>query len=131
MLDLIKKSILIGAGVTYLTADKMKAFLDAAIRESDITEREAREAVKGLAEKSENAQHTLEEKKKKILNEAFAFWLYGDLSGEIEERLEKAVTLTLQQLRIPCRDELEEIQERIARLEKELEQAQQATGNRQ
>lgn len=123
MLDLIKKSILIGAGVTYLTADKMKAFLDAAIRESDITEREAREAVKGLAEKSENAQHTLEEKKKKILNEAFAFWLYGDLSGEIEERLEKAVTLTLQQLRIPRRDELEEIQERIARLEKEMEQA--------
>jgi len=128
MLDLIKKSILIGAGVTYLTADKMKAFLDAAIRDRDITEREAREAVSGLVAESDQAHRTLEEKKKKILNEAFAFWLYGDLSGEIEERLEKVVTLTLQQLHIPCRDELEEIEERISRLEKELEQA---TGNRQ
>jgi len=128
MLDLIKKSILIGAGITFLTADKMKAFLETAIRDNDLTEQEARAAVNGFIDKSENAHRVLEEKKKKILNEAFAFWLYGDLSVEIEERLEKAVSITLQQLHIPRREELEAIRERIGRLEKELGKA---TGNRQ
>lgn len=119
MIELIKKSILLGAGLTLLTADKMKGLVETLIREGEMTEKEARETISGLIEKSGETKKILEDRKKKILNDAFAFWLYGVLSDEIEERAEKIASAVLQQLHVPQRSELDEIRERIERLEKE------------
>lgn len=122
MLELVKKSILVGAGLTLLTADKMKDLIEALIREGNMTDKEARDAIDALMEKSGKTMQGLEDKKKKILNDAFSFWLYGVLSDEIEERVEKIAAAVLHQLHIPERKELDEIRERIERLEDELSQ---------
>ena len=125
MLDLIRKSILVGAGLTLLTADKVKDVMETLIREGGMSERKARDAWTDFVEKSEEMQKILDDKKKKVLNEAFAFWLYGVPTDEIEERLEKVISATLEQLHFPRADELEEIRRRIEALE------ERATGHRQ
>ncbi|MDQ5987424.1 MAG: hypothetical protein CSYNP_03164 [Syntrophus sp. SKADARSKE-3] len=119
MLDLVKKSILVGAGLTLLTADKMKDFIETLIKEGGMTEQEARETAKELMEKTESTKNTLDDKKKQILNDASAFWLYGVLSDDIEEKLEHLVQTELRQCRVPRRSDLEELRIRIERLEKE------------
>jgi polyhydroxyalkanoate synthesis regulator phasin len=119
MLELVKKSILVGAGLTLLTAEKMQGLLETVMKEEDLTEREARETISALMEKSGKTIRTLEDKKRKVLNDAFAFWLYGVLSDEIEERVELIASTLLHQLQVPDRSELEEIRKRIERLERE------------
>jgi polyhydroxyalkanoate synthesis regulator phasin len=119
MLDLVKKSILMGAGLTLLTADKMKDLIETLIREGGMTEQEARGTAKDLMEKTEATKHTLEDKKKQILNEAFAFWLYGVPSDDIEEKLEHIIQAVLRQCNVPLRGDLEELRARIERLEEE------------
>jgi polyhydroxyalkanoate synthesis regulator phasin len=121
MIELVKKSILAGAGLTLLTADKMKNLVETLIREGDMTEKEARDTITGLIEKTGQTRKIVEERKKKILNDAFAFWLYGVLSDEIEERVEKTASAFLEQLHIPQRSELEDIRKRIERLEREAQ----------
>jgi len=117
MLELVKKTILVGAGLTLLTADKMKHLVETFIREGEMTEKEAREAISELMDKSERALKSMEDKKKRFLNDTFSFWLYGVLSDEIEERAEKITTSFLQRHHVPLREELEEIRARIERLE--------------
>jgi poly(hydroxyalkanoate) granule-associated protein len=107
MLDIIKKSMLLGAGLTLLTADKMKELIETLIREGDMSEKEARDAIAEWVDK-----------KKKLMNDASSFWLYGVLSDEIEERVEKIVSTFLQQLHVPQRDEIEALSKRIEELEK-------------
>ena len=119
MVDLVKKSLLLGVGLTLLTADKMKGLVENLIRESDMSEKEARDAIAGLMEKSAETRKALEDKKKKLLNDTFSFWLYGVLSDEIEERIEKIVAAVLQQLHVPQRNEIDELRKRIESLEKE------------
>ena len=118
MVNLIKNSLLLGAGLALLTADKMKDLVETLVREGDMSEKEARDAIGELMKKSAETRSSLEDKKKKLVNDAFSFWLYGVLTDEIEERVEKIVTSVLQQLHVPQSSEIEELRKRIERLEK-------------
>ena len=97
MLELAKKTALVGTGIALTSAEKIKEVL----------------------EKSQQAWNSIEDKPERIFTDVSAFWLYAGWMDEIEDRVEKAITLLLREFHIPERRELEEIKARIERLEKE------------
>lgn len=118
MIGFAKKAILTGAGLTLLSADKLKNIVEAMIEKGDMTEHDAREAISSLIGQSEKAEEFLADKKKSLINELAAFWMYGVLSDKIEEQLEKIAAAILEQWDIPRQEELDKIRERIRELEK-------------
>jgi polyhydroxyalkanoate synthesis regulator phasin len=118
MLNIVKKTLLAGAGLTLLTADKLREVLDELIAKGRVTEGEARQALAEFREKSEEAAQALDEKKNRLVNDAYAFWLYGVLSDEIEERVETVASRTLRQWGVPQREEIDDLRRRIEALEK-------------
>ncbi|MDD5170764.1 MAG: hypothetical protein PHN75_18250 [Syntrophales bacterium] len=117
MINLARKTILAGAGLTLLSVDKLKKLTEAMLEKGDMTETDARETLSGLIEKSEKAKKIIKENKSKIVNDVSSFWMYGVLSDEIEDKIEKIASMILQQCKIPQQKELDEIKERIKRLE--------------
>ena len=109
--------MLVGAGLTLLTAEKTKELIEFMIQKGGISEQEARDHLNTIIETSEKTLKTLEDKKAHLINDAYAFWLYGVLSDEIGERAEKIVADILHQLHVPRQHELDELRERIYRLE--------------
>jgi polyhydroxyalkanoate synthesis regulator phasin len=94
MLDFIRKMTLAGAGLAIMTTEKIQEFADELVKKGEMTEKEAREAVNEYVEKSKQAKKDLE-------------W-----------KMEQWVTGFLNRMNIPTRKELDEIKERLARLEK-------------
>ncbi|MDI6776165.1 MAG: hypothetical protein QMD03_02825 [Syntrophales bacterium] len=94
MPDFIKKAMLAGAGLAFMTTEKIQEFVDELVKKGEVTEKEARETVADLREKSKQ------------------------FKKEMEERTEKIVTGILRHLNVPTKVELEEIKERLERLEK-------------
>jgi len=97
MLELAKKTALVGTGIALTSAEKIKEVL----------------------EKSQKAWNRIEDKPERILTDVSAFWLYADWMDEIEDYAEKVIRLLMKEFNIPERRELEEIRARIETLEKE------------
>ncbi|MCX5843432.1 MAG: phasin family protein [Deltaproteobacteria bacterium] len=94
MLDFIRKMTLAGAGLAIVTTEKIQEFADDLVKKGEMTEKEAREAVNEYVEKSKQAKK------------------------DLEGKMEQWVTGFLNRMNIPTRKELDEIKERLARLEK-------------
>jgi poly(hydroxyalkanoate) granule-associated protein len=93
MLDYIRKMTLAGAGLAIMTTEKVQEIMDELVKKGEMTEKEAREAVSEFVEKSKQAKK------------------------DLEDKMEQTVTGLLNRLNIPTRKEVEEIKERLARLE--------------
>jgi polyhydroxyalkanoate synthesis regulator phasin len=97
MLEFLKKTLWIGAGLAVVTAEKIEAAVKEIVDRGDITEKEGKELIDDLIEKSKKAKK------------------------DLGERVEKAVRETLQRLKIPSRREVDELKARIEELEKASE----------
>ena len=97
MLEFLKKTLWIGAGLAAMTAEKIEETVKEIVKRGDITEKEGKELVDDLIEKSKKAKR------------------------DLGERIENAVQETLQRLKIPSRREVDELKTRIEQLEKALE----------
>jgi len=93
MQDFMKKAILIGAGLAAVTTEKMKELVDELVKKGEMSEKEAREALEELKEKS---QH---------------------IRDEWEHKIEEITEAAMKRMNIPTRREMEELKERLARLE--------------
>ncbi len=94
MFDFIKKAIFIGAGLASLTAEKIEEAVKEIVNKGDLTEKQGKELLRELKEKSAKARK------------------------ELGERIDKMIKDTLQKLNIPTRKEVEELKARIEQLEK-------------
>ena len=94
MFDYIRKMILAGAGLAILTTEKINEILDDLVKKGEMTEKEARETIDEYVEKSKQAKK------------------------DMEMKMEKWVTSFLNRMNIPTRKEIEEMKERLSRLEK-------------
>lgn len=93
MFDLIKKTLLAGAGLAAMTKEKIEEVIGELVEKGNLSEKEGKEVVEELIEKSKTAKK------------------------DLEKKIEKIVTESLKKINIPTRDELTEIKERIERLE--------------
>jgi len=97
MFELIKKSIFIGAGLASMTAEKIEEAVSEIVKKGEISEKQGRDLVQDLLDKSSKVRK------------------------ELAERIDKLVQDKLQKLNVPTRRELDELQARIAQLEKDKE----------
>ncbi|MEI7639262.1 MAG: hypothetical protein WCJ37_18260 [Syntrophus sp. (in: bacteria)] len=122
MLELAKKAVLIGAGAALAATDKIQGVVDSLEEKREVGRKEARTAVEGLVKKTQETRHTIEGETEKVMTDFTAFWFYAKWTDEMEDQVEKVMTLFLRKLHIPERRELEDIKARIERLEKEAAQ---------
>ncbi len=94
MQDWMKRMMLFGVGLAALTREKTEEFVKELVKKGELSEKEGRELVRELMEKS-----------KKV-------------TRDLEAKTEEMVAATLQRLNIPTRKELDELKERVAKLEK-------------
>jgi poly(hydroxyalkanoate) granule-associated protein len=120
MLDLAKKAVLIGTGIALTATDKIQGVVDNLAEKGEYAKKEAREAVEGFVKKTQKTRNTVEGETEKAVTDLTAFWFYANWTDEMEDQVEKIVTLLLRKLHIPERRELEDIKTRIERLEKEV-----------
>jgi polyhydroxyalkanoate synthesis regulator phasin len=97
MLEFLKKTLWIGAGLAAMTAEKIEETVKEIVKRGHITEKEGKELVDDLIEKSKKAKR------------------------DLGERVENVVQETLQRLKIPSRREVDELKGRIEQLEKAFE----------
>ena len=97
MLDFVKRTIWIGAGLAAMTAEKIEETVKEIVNRGHMSEKEGKELVDDLIEKSKKVKK------------------------DMSERVENAVQETLQRLKIPSRKEVEELKARIEHLEKAIE----------
>ncbi|MFA5181713.1 MAG: phasin family protein [Syntrophales bacterium] len=119
MLDLAKKAVLIGTGMALAATDKIQGVVDNLAEKGEKARKEAQEAVEGLVKKSQKTRNTVEGETEKVVTDFTSFWFYANWTDEMEDQVEKVVTLLLRKLHIPERRELEDIKARIEKLEKE------------
>jgi len=93
MHDFMKKAVLVGAGLAVMTTEKLKELTEELVRKGDLSEKEAREALEELKERSLQARK------------------------EWEQKIADAVEDFMRRLNVPSRREVEELKERLARLE--------------
>ncbi|MBU1206537.1 MAG: phasin family protein [Proteobacteria bacterium] len=97
MFEFIKKAIFIGAGLASMTAEKIEEAVEEIVKKGEISEKQGKELIQDLKEKS------------------------GKAKKDLGERIDKVVHDTLQKLNIPTRTEVEELRARIEQLEKAAE----------
>jgi polyhydroxyalkanoate synthesis regulator phasin len=97
MFEFIKKAIYIGAGLASMTAEKIEEAVEEIVKKGEISEKQGKELIQDLKEKS------------------------GKAKKDLGERIDKVVHETLQKLNIPTRTEVEELRARIDHLEKAAE----------
>ena len=93
MFDALRKAVLFGAGLAVMTTEKMKDFAEELVKRGEMSEKEAREALKEWMEKSKQARKDMEEKTEAMVNKV------------------------MNRMNIPTRSELEELKDRLAKLE--------------
>jgi len=120
MLDLAKKAVLVGTGMALAATDKLQGVVDGLTEQGATARTEARDAIAALARKTRKTRETVAGEAEKVMTDFSAFWYYTSLADEMEERVEKIVTLIMEKLHIPERQELEEIKARIEKLETEI-----------
>ncbi|MBM4332302.1 MAG: hypothetical protein FJ117_13980 [Deltaproteobacteria bacterium] len=97
MFEFIKRAIFIGAGLASMTAEKIEEVVEEIVKKGELSEKQGRELVQELKEKSTKAEK------------------------EFGEKIDKVVNDTLQRLNIPTRKEIEELKAKIEQLEKAAE----------
>jgi len=93
MFDALRKAVLFGAGLAVMTTEKMKDFAEELVKRGEMSEKEAREALKEWMEKSKQARKDMEEKTEAMVNKVMS------------------------RMNFPTRAELDELKERLAKLE--------------
>ena len=93
MLDYIRKMTLAGAGLAIMTTEKVQEIMNELVKKGEMTEKEAREAVSEFVEKSKQAKK------------------------DLENKMEQMATGLLNRMNVSTRKEIEEIKERLTRLE--------------
>ena len=93
MLDYIRRITLAGAGLAIMTTEKVHEIMNELVKKGEMTEKEAREAVSEFVEKSKQAKK------------------------DLEDKMEQMATGLLNRMNVPTRKEIEEIKERLTRLE--------------
>ncbi len=93
MADFIKKSMLMGFGLVSLTREKAETFIDDLIKRGELSEKEGRDAVDELVEKSK------------------------ELKKDLSHKVESIVSDTIKKMNIPTRSEIDELKKKIAELE--------------
>ena len=96
MFEFIKKSIYIGAGLASLTAEKIEEAVSEIVKKGEITEKQGKELVQDLLDKSSKVRK------------------------ELTERIEKMIQDKLQRLNVPTRREIDELKAKIEQLEKDI-----------
>jgi len=96
-MDFIKKSMLIGVGLAALTREKIENTVDELIKKGEISEKEGKEAIDELMEKSK------------------------EFKKELTEKVEKAVADAIKKLNIPTRKEFAELKNKVEQLVKSQE----------
>jgi polyhydroxyalkanoate synthesis regulator phasin len=97
MLDFLKKGALIGVGLVAMTTEKIEEAVSEIVKRGELSEKEGKELVADLVEKSKR------------------------IKKDWGEKIEKITSDTLQKLKIPQRKEIDELKARLERLEKQLE----------
>ena len=97
MLDLVRKSILLGIGLASMTKDKIEELASKIAEEDNLSKEEGRKLAEDLLKQSDEARKNLQ--------------------GQVE----KFVKNTLEKLDIPSHKDLQELEERLKKLE-ELQQ---------
>jgi len=94
MQEFIKKMMMFGVGLAAMTREKTEELVRELVKKGEMSEKEGKQLVNDLMEKSKK------------------------MTREIETKTEEMVTSTLKRLNIPTRKELDELRERVDRLEK-------------
>ena len=94
MVDLLRKMVLTGIGLAYMTKDKAEEVAKKISEESSSTEEESRKLAKDLLNQSEEAKRNL------------------------EALIEKVVKSAIGKLDIPSRQDLQKLESRVEELEK-------------
>ena len=100
MLEFVKKAVLIGAGLAILTTEKIEEAVQEVVKKGELTESEGKELIADLLEKSRR------------------------MKKEWGERIEKMVAEALRKANLPARKDLEDLKERVEKLEKEKQKAE-------
>lgn len=100
MLDLLRKTALIGIGLAYMTKDKVEELAKKIAEENKLSEEEGKKVTEDLLKRSDEAKE--------------------NLKGQVERFVKNAV----EKLDIPSRADLQKLEEQI----KKLEDLQQKTG---
>jgi polyhydroxyalkanoate synthesis regulator phasin len=95
MFELLRKTILLGAGLAVLTTEKIEEAVAEIVRKGQLSQKEGKELAAELIEKSKKARK------------------------ELGEKIEKITNRSLEKLNLPSRKEVEELRARVERLEKE------------
>ncbi|MCX7816226.1 MAG: hypothetical protein N2317_01775 [Syntrophales bacterium] len=99
MLNTMKKTILMGAGLAVLTTEKIKELVDELVKRGELSEKEAKETLEELREKSRQAKQ------------------------EWEAKIENTIKKIMAKANIPTRKEIEELKERLTKLEEKIKVA--------
>jgi len=102
MKDFVKKSMLFSVGLAMATKEKIETVVDDMIARGEMSEKEGRETVHALVEKSD------------------------EVKKELLEKVEKMVQDTLRRLNVPTGDEFSALKRRVEALEAKA--AGEATG---
>ncbi len=97
MLELMKKALLISAGLASLTAEKFDQVVEEIVKKGEMSESQGKEFLRDLKEISAKAKK------------------------EMGEKIEKRVHDALRRLNLPTKKDVEELKARIEELEKALE----------
>ena len=94
MLDIVRKTLLLGIGLAAMTRDKIEEVAKKIAEEDKLSEEEGRKLAEDLLNQSDEARKNL------------------------KEQVEKFVDSTLDKLNSPSRKDLQNLEERVAKLEK-------------
>ncbi|HAJ78352.1 MAG TPA: hypothetical protein DCO75_01150 [Fibrobacteres bacterium] len=96
MFDILRKALLTGIGVTYLTKDKIEEVGKKIAQDAKINESEARKFVDELVKKSMEAK------------------------GSMEKNVSEKIQTTIHAMNLPTSKDVDELKKRIAELESQL-----------
>ncbi|HPG30504.1 MAG TPA: hypothetical protein PKY81_16935 [bacterium] len=105
MLELIKKTVLSGIGLTMLNKDKIKGICDEIVKTAKLSEEDGKKLFEELVNKSNEAKHTFETK------------------------IETAVSEFLKKIKVPTNDENIKLIKRVEALEKKAAELELKFGN--
>ncbi len=94
-MNMISKAILLGIGLISMTREKIDETVNDLIRRGEVSEEEGRQLVREMIDKSRRQKE------------------------DMERWMEKALADTMKRLNIPSRSELDELRDRVRRLEAE------------
>ena len=94
MLDIVRKTLLLGIGLAAMTRDKIEEVAKKVAEEDKLSEEEGRKLAEDLLKQSDEARKNL------------------------KDQVEKFVDNTLEKLNSPSRKDLQQLEERIEKLEK-------------